>query len=54
VEGAGFHYAPLDGMLAKYNPATLSDGMNEVDGEKVFFVSNPALGLWATRDRFSS
>jgi nickel-dependent lactate racemase len=54
VEGAGFHYAPLDGMLAKYDPAKLSDGINEVDGEQVFFVSNPALGLWATRDRFAS
>jgi nickel-dependent lactate racemase len=54
IEGAGFHYAPLDEMLAKYNPAKLSDGVNEVDGEQVFFVSNPALGLWATRDRFPS
>jgi nickel-dependent lactate racemase len=54
IESAGFHYAPLDGMLARYNPATLRDGMNEVDGENVFFVSNPALGLWATRSRFSN
>ena len=54
VEGAGFRYAPLDEMLAKYDPAKLLDGFNEVDGEQVFFVSNPALGLWATRDRFPS
>jgi nickel-dependent lactate racemase len=54
VEAAGFRYAPLDGMLAKYNPATLRDGANEIDGENVFFVSNPALGLWANRNRFPS
>jgi hypothetical protein len=54
IEAAGFRYAPLDEMLAKYNPAKLRDGVNEVDGEQVFFVSNPALGLWATRDRFLS
>ncbi len=52
VEGAGFHYAPLETMLRKYNPARLRDGMNDVNGEEVFFVSNPALGLWAHRDRF--
>jgi nickel-dependent lactate racemase len=53
IEGAGFRFAPLDGILAKYNPATLRDGVNEVNGEQVFYVSNPALGLWAHRDRFS-
>ncbi|MDR3719639.1 MAG: lactate racemase domain-containing protein [Bryobacteraceae bacterium] len=52
VEGAGFRYAPLDAMLKKYDPARLRDGWNDVDGEEVFFVSNPALGLWAHRDRF--
>ena len=54
IEGAGFRYSPLDEMLARYNPAKLRDGVNEVDGEEVFFVSNPALGLWATRDRFAA
>ena len=52
VESTGFGYAPLATMLRKYDPATLRDGMNEVNGEEVFFVSNPALGLWAHRDRF--
>lgn len=52
VEAAGFGYAPLETMLRKYDPATLRDGMNDVNGEEVFFVSNPALGLWAHRDRF--
>jgi nickel-dependent lactate racemase len=52
VEGAGFRYAPLDAILKKYDPARLRDGVNDVHGEEVFFVSNPALGLWAHRDRF--
>ena len=30
----------------KYDPNKLKDGWNDVDGEEVFFVSNPALGLW--------
>jgi hypothetical protein len=39
-------------MLEKYDPSKLKDGYNLVDGEEVFFVSNPALGLWAHRSRF--
>jgi nickel-dependent lactate racemase len=52
IEGAGFRYAPLDATLKRYDPARLRDGWNDVEGEEVFFVSNPALGLWAHRDRF--
>jgi hypothetical protein len=39
-------------MLERYDPAKLKDGYNVVEGEEVFFVSNPALGLWAHRSRF--
>jgi nickel-dependent lactate racemase len=52
VEGVNFRYAPLDRMVERYNPSMLKDGWNIVDGEEVFFVSNPALGLWAYRGRF--
>ncbi len=52
VEHANFAYAPLEETAKRYDPAKLKDGFNTVDGEEVFFVSNPALGLWAHRDRF--
>jgi nickel-dependent lactate racemase len=53
VEGVGFEYADLDQMLAKYDPASLKDGLNSLpDGDEVFFISNPALGLWALREQF--
>jgi nickel-dependent lactate racemase len=54
VEGVGYGYAPLEAMLGQYDPLELRDGMNEVDGEEVFYISNPALGLWAQRDRFQN
>jgi len=54
VEDAGFRYAPLDAMVKKYDPARLHDGVNDVNGEEIFFISNPALGLWAHRDRFAA
>lgn len=52
IEGVGFKYGDLEAMTAKYNPEHLKDGMNLVDGEEVFYVSNPALGLWALKENF--
>lgn len=52
VEGVNFGYADLNEMLARYNPATLRDGFQTVDGEEIYYISNPALGLWAYRGRF--
>ncbi len=53
VEAAGFRYADLRAMTARYNPAVLAEGFNRLpDGEEIFFISNPGLGLWAHRKRF--
>ncbi len=54
VEAVQFRYAPLHPLLERYGPAKLLNGVNIVDGEEVFFVSNPALGLWAHGGRFSA
>ncbi|HTZ21702.1 MAG TPA: lactate racemase domain-containing protein [Opitutaceae bacterium] len=53
IEGAGFRYADLKTMAQRYDPAKLTDGWNTLPGgEKIFYISNPALGLWAYRGRF--
>jgi nickel-dependent lactate racemase len=53
IEGVNFRYGDLAEMMRRYDPANLADGFNTMpDGEEIFFVSNPALGLWAHRDRF--
>ena len=53
IEGVGFKYADLKTMTQRYDPAKLKDGWNTLaDGEKIFYISNPALGLWAYRGRF--
>ncbi len=53
IESVNYRYAPLDSMIIKYNPLTLRDGYNTLpDGEEIFYISNPALGLWAFKDRF--
>jgi nickel-dependent lactate racemase len=53
IESVNFNYAPLTDMVKKYNPEKLKDGFNKMsDGEEIFYISNPALGLWSSKDRF--
>jgi nickel-dependent lactate racemase len=52
TEGVGYRYADLEEMSARYPIAELKDGWNERNGERFYYISNPALGLWAHRDRF--
>ncbi len=52
IEGVHFAYGDLAQYTAKYDPAKLADGWNVVDGEEIFFISNPGLGLWAYEGRF--
>jgi hypothetical protein len=47
VEGVGYEYGDLKDMLGRYDPEKLREGYNRIDGEDVFFISNPGLGLWA-------
>jgi nickel-dependent lactate racemase len=51
IESAGYEYGDLKTMLARFNPQKLREGYNRIDGEDVFYISNPGLGLWATRER---
>jgi len=55
VESVNFKYASLEKMQKQYDPVRLQEGMNITgDGEEIFFISNPALGLWASRKKFGS
>jgi len=52
IEGVGYAYGDLEEMQQRYPVAELRDGWNERGGERFYYISNPALGLWAFRDRF--
>ena len=52
IESVNYGYAPYAEMMEKYNVNQLKDGWNTVNGEEIFYISNPALGLWAYPDRF--
>lgn len=53
IEGVGYQFGNLAEYSAKYDISTLKDGPQMVDGEEIFFVSNPALGLWAHESRMT-
>ena len=54
IEGVHFEYGDLKEYEKKYDPAKLRDGWNVVDGEEIFYISNPGLGLWAYKGRFGT
>jgi nickel-dependent lactate racemase len=52
--GAGYDYASLAQMLQRYSPDNMREGWNTMpDGEEVYYVGNPALGLWAHSSRLT-
>lgn len=53
IEGVNFNWSSLEEVEKRYRPQELMDGWNTMpDGEEIYYISNPALGLWAFKDRF--
>ena len=52
IASVGFLAADYDETAEKYDPKKLQYGYNTVDGEEIYFIPNPALGLWINRERF--
>jgi nickel-dependent lactate racemase len=54
IESVHFRYGNLSEIIEKYNPENLNDGYNRMpSGEEIFYISNPALGLWTSEERLS-
>ncbi len=52
VESVGYGHMPYDEAIKRYSPDTLTEGYNTLaDGEEIFYISNPALGLWMDKSR---
>ncbi len=54
IESVGYRSADFAETCRKYDPAALRPGMNEIDGEEIFYIPNPALGLWIDKERFEA
>ena len=45
-------YMNYDEAIKLYDPEKLTDGFNTLEnGEEIFYISNPALGLWACNNK---
>jgi hypothetical protein len=52
IEGVGYDFGDLAELQQRYDDARLNEGWNTMpDGERIFYIGNPALGLWAARER---
>jgi nickel-dependent lactate racemase len=52
IEGVGYAYGELAEMLERYKIDNRQNGWHKTDaGERFYYVSNPALGLWAYKHR---
>ena len=48
IESVGFKYGSVVEMSERYQPDEMQTGWNTtIDGERYYFINNPALGLWA-------
>ena len=53
VLGVGFGAVDYDETVKRYDPETLQYGYNTMpDGEEIYFIPNPALGLWINKEKF--
>ena len=51
IESVGYQWANYDEISKRYDPRTLKEGWNTLpDGEEIYFVGTPALGLWKCDD----
>ncbi len=53
IESVGFIPASYHEMIKKFDPEKLKYGYNTVEGEEIFYIPNPALGLWIDREAFT-
>lgn len=52
IESVNFRFEDLKTYIKKYDPSKLKEGYNTLqNGEEIYYISNPAIGLWASKDR---
>ena len=54
IESAGYRYDNCDEIMRIFRLQSLKEGFNNIDPDgEIFFISNPATGLWASSDYLS-
>ncbi|MBR7136282.1 MAG: DUF2088 domain-containing protein [Clostridia bacterium] len=53
IQKANYVAASYDEMAKIYDPDKLKLGYNTVNGQEIYYVPNPALGLWIAKDKLN-
>ncbi len=51
IENINFNYLDYQQTIDKYKIDELENGFNNVNGEEIFYINNPATGLWIYQDK---
>ncbi|MEX0329792.1 MAG: lactate racemase domain-containing protein [Puniceicoccaceae bacterium] len=51
VESVGYSYCHYDKAASRYPVSEMVEGWNRIGEEDLFFIKDPALGLWMAKDR---
>lgn len=55
IESVNYDFGELDELSRRYDPRVLKEGYNTMpDGELIYYISNPALGLWSWKEKFKT
>ena len=54
IADVGFQPASYEELAQRYDPARLQYGYNTIGDEEIYFIPNPALGLWINREKFEA
>ena len=52
IRSVGYTAASWRDAVRRYDPDRLRPGLQQVDGEEIFYVPDPGLGLWIAKERF--
>ncbi|SDM34136.1 protein of unknown function [Halarsenatibacter silvermanii] len=52
IKNVNYNHIPLNQAEDKYEIESLEPGFNEINGEKIYYIENPATGVWVYQERF--
>lgn len=52
IESVGYRYLDLAAAVQKYPADKLQEGYNSVNGEEIYYIGSPTVGLWTAKDKY--
>lgn len=52
IESVGYQYMDIKDAFKIYDPETMEEGYNTINGEEIYFIKSPSLGLWTSKQKY--